>query len=502
MPTKPTQSNAVIRSKFSADDVSRGRVSARYDVAQRTKENANLWLGVDSLSSATANSPSVRKITRERARYEIANNSYAAGIVSTKANDVIGPSIQLQLGDSKLAERVEKDFEKWAKDIKLWSKVRTMQHAKISDGESFAMFITNRKLRGEIKLDLRVIECDMIEGWIGNLAKDDQIDGIKFDEAYNPTEYRLLKVHPGDYRTISTGAGSWIPRKFMMHYFRADRPGQVRGISEIIAGLSLFGQLRRFTSAVIESASRAAEISAIMHTDLLPEKLAAELADPVTVLDVERNSIMSLPEGWDLTQLKSEHPSTTYETFKRQIINEAGRSLNMPLNIAMCDSSGYNYASGRLDHQTYDRSINIERQDLIDEVLDRIYDAWLDEYSARRSLSREQLAEISDHVWNFSGRDHVDPAKEANADNTRFNNGSLTKAAYYGKRGQDWKREEKQRIREMVTQEVLWNEARQEAKLPPAPYPRGDSQQAAEPVDVEEEIDKKLEEKNNAKTEK
>lgn len=286
MATTPTQSKKVSRPTFSADNANRGRVVARFDVAQRTEENSNLWKNVDALSSAVANSPEVRKIVRERARYEIANNSYAAGIVSTKANDIIGPSIQLQLGDSPFAEKVERDFEKWCKETKLWAKIRTMQRAKISDGESFAMFITNRKLTGEIKLDIRVIECDMVEGWLGSLAKDNQIDGIKFDDVYNPTEYRVLKIHPGDYRSISTGAGDWVPRKFIMHYFRADRPGQVRGISEIVAGLSLFGQLRRFTSAVIEAASRAAEISAIMQTDLLPDGVAAELADPVTVLDI------------------------------------------------------------------------------------------------------------------------------------------------------------------------------------------------------------------------
>lgn len=214
-----------------------------------------------------------------------------------------------------------------------------------------------------------------------------------------------------------------------------------------------------------------------MQTDLLPDNLAAELADPVTVLDIERNAVMSLPEGWKLSQLKPEQPTTTYAEFKKQIINEAGRPLNMPLNVATCDSSGYNYASGRLDHQTYDRSINIERAELRGDMLDRIYTAWLEEYSASTSLTREELEEITDHTWNFSGRDHVDPAKEASADNTRFNNGSLTKADYFSKRGRDWKREEKQRIAEMITQEVMWDRARKDAGLEPAPYPRNINQE-------------------------
>lgn len=480
MNTQATE-NKVSRSKFSADTANRGRVNARYDAAQRTPENANLWRGVDSLSSAAANSPSVRKIIRDRARYEVANNGYAGGIVNTLANDIVGPSAQLQLGDSDKAQKIEREFEHWADEIKLWSKIRTAQKAKIVDGEAFAMFVTNRNLENKIKLDIRLIECDMIEGYF--TAKTEEVDGVKLDKNGNPIEYRLLETHPGDYRALSKGAGGWVARKYMMHYFRSDRPGQIRGVSEIVSSLSLFGQLRRFTTAVIESASRAAEISAIMQTDLLPDNLAAELADPVTVLDIERNAVMSLPEGWKLSQLKPEQPTTTYAEFKKQIINEAGRPLNMPLNVATCDSSGYNYASGRLDHQTYDRSINIERAELRGDMLDRIYTAWLEEYSASTSLTREELEEITDHTWNFSGRDHVDPAKEASADNTRFNNGSLTKADYFSKRGRDWKREEKQRIGEMITQEVMWDQARKDAGLEPAPYPRNINQ---EPIQQEQ----------------
>ena len=43
----------------------------------------------------------------------------------------------------------------------------------------------------------------------------------------------------------------------------------------------------------------------------------------------------------------------------------------MPFNVAACNSSGYNYASGRLDHQTYFKSIRVEQEHLACVVLDR-----------------------------------------------------------------------------------------------------------------------------------
>jgi capsid protein len=446
-------------------------VKARYDIAQTTTENSSLWTGADALSAAEANNPQVRKTIRERARYEVANNSYARGIIRSITQDTIGPAIQLQLGDEAKAQEIEENFMAWASATRLWQKLRTMRTAKCVDGESFGLMFTNPKIDHEIKLDLRPIECDMVESWY-KLGRDDEIDGIRFDALGNPIEYRLLDSHPGDYRmAVRSGKGKWVPSRWLLHYFSHERPGQVRGVSEIFPALSLFGQLRKYTAAVLEAASRAAEISAVMQTTLCPENESAELFDPVTVLEAQRNAIVSLPEGWTLSQLKAEQPTTTYEMFKGEIIKEMARALNMPANVAQGDSSGYNYASGRLDHQSYDRAIDVERADITADILDRIYAEWLLEYTTRHSLSRIEAKIARLHEWHFPGRGHVDPNKEATADDNRFKNGSLTKSAYYAKQGKDWKREEQQWIRERIISEVAWNKAREEAGLTPMPFP-------------------------------
>ena len=72
-------------------------VRARYDAAQTTAENARHWAMADALSADGAASADVRRKLRQRARYEVANNSYAKGIVLTIANDCIGTGPRLQL---------------------------------------------------------------------------------------------------------------------------------------------------------------------------------------------------------------------------------------------------------------------------------------------------------------------------------------------------------------------------------------------------------------------
>ena len=451
-------------------------VRARYDIAYTTSENENLWKYTDALSAAQANTPAVRKTIRQRARYEVANNSFADGIVETLSNDIVGSEVQLQLGDTDAAQRAEDAFARWASAVRLWEKVRTAVRAKTVDGEVFGLETTNRAVPGDIKLDLRLIECDQIESYYTGQAikRSDEIDGIRFDADMNPTEYRVLKYHPGDYRiNLAKSGGDWINARYVRHLFTATRPGQVRGVSELLPALSLFGELRLYTKAVLNSASRAAEVSGIVYTDMIPGEEMPTMAAG-TEIEIVRNSLLSLPENWKLSQLKAEQPTTTYEMFRKAILNEIARCINMPYNIAACDSSGYNYASGRLDHQTYDRSIEVSRADLRAQMLDPILAAWLSEYASQNALSAAQIRELSDHEWHFSQRDHVDPAKEANADHVRFLNGSLTKAAYYAKRGKDWKREERQRIRELIESEKLWNEERKAAGLEPAAYPHTD----------------------------
>ena len=72
-------------------------VRAKYDAAQTTPDNRRHWANADSLSPNAALTPQVRRTLRNRARYEVANNSYAKGIVLTLANDTIGTGPRLQM---------------------------------------------------------------------------------------------------------------------------------------------------------------------------------------------------------------------------------------------------------------------------------------------------------------------------------------------------------------------------------------------------------------------
>lgn len=423
-----------------------GLVRARFDAAQTTAENARHWAMADALSADGAASADVRKKLRERSRYEVANNSYAKGIVLTIANDCVGtgPRLQLLTDDPEANRQVEAAFCQWAKAAKLAEKLRTMRLAKTTDGETFAVLSANPNVDSPVMLDVQLIEADRVASPILSvLPTDGDIDGITLDAWGNPQTYTILRQHPGDLATWKTQY-DMVPADAVIHWFRADRPGQHRGIPEITPALPLFAQLRRYTLAVIAAAETAADFAAVLFTDA-PANGEAQALEPMDVVELEKRMATVLPDGWRLGQIEAQQPTTSYAEFKREILNEIARCLNLPYNIAACNSSGYNYASGRLDHQTYYKSIRVEQAHLAEAVLDPIFAAWLDE--AQLALDLPDLHEVA-HQWFFDGTEHVDPAKEANAQATRLASNTTTLAAEYARAGKDWETELHQRAKE------------------------------------------------------
>jgi len=294
------------------------------------------------------------------------------------------------------------------------------------------------------------VEADQVTTTDILTLKDNQVDGIVFDRAGNPVEYHVLKQHPGDITLTIADAHDRVPAASVIHLFRTDRPGQHRGIPEITPALPLFAQLRRFTLAVLGAAETAADFAGVLYTDAPPNG-EADSIEPMDTIELEARALLTMPGGWKMGQVKAEQPSTTYGEFKKEILNEIARCLNMPYNVAAGNSSGYNYASGRLDHQTYFKSIRVNRSHIEAAVLDRIFAAWIDEAVLVEGFLPGWLRTLDadyPHQWFWDGHEHVDPAKEANAQATRLGSHTTTLANEYAKQGRDWEAELHQRAKE------------------------------------------------------
>ena len=433
------------------------RVRGSYGSAQTTNNNRRHWTATDSLSADAANSADVRKILRERARYEVSNNSYAKGMVLTLANDVIGtgPRLQMSSGDPALDRKVEALWQLWADEINLAEKLRAMRMARTTDGEAFAIIATNPRLMHSIKVDIQDIESEQVANPYAHYD-DNDLDGIVLDEWGNPASYRVLTHHPGSARYYGKDDHTIVFASNMLHVYRKDRPGQHRGVCEITPALHLFAQLRRYSLATLDAAETAANFAGLLITDAPANTSDPENSEVSTMdtFELERNSLLTMPPGYKMQQMEAKHPATTYDMFERKMITQIARCLNIPYNIAAGDSSSYNYASGRLDHQTYYKSIRVEQAQWAASILNKLFRHWITEF-ALLTGNMAIRSSIPDHSWMFDGFEHVDPVKEANAQTIRLENNTTTLAAECAKQGLDWEVVLEQKAKELKKMQAL-----------------------------------------------
>jgi lambda family phage portal protein len=436
-------------------------IRARYDSAQTTDENQRLWAQTDLFSAKAANSYSVRSMLRRRSRYTVGNNSYAQGICRTKANDLIGtgPTLQGTTKNSPNNLAVETAFGDWCRAVDWVGKLRTQALAKIVDGEGFLVLKNNERVENSVKLYPLDVEADQVTTPNPKFSKDYWVDGLTLDEAGNAVSYNLLRFHPGDlfmpllnpleYDTVKAAG--------VIHWFRKDRPGQVRGIPELTPALDLFEEMRAYRKTVLSAARLAASFSAVLETEF-PAGADDDTAGvtPFTTVPVDSGMIAQMPYGMKMHQFESKQPIANFDTFLEKLLGEACRVLDVPLNVALGTSQKFNFSSARLDILGYRANLTTEREQCSTTVLEHVFREWFEEAVMVPGLLPKGItyAEFS-HEWHWPEFEALDPLTEANANTINRAGGMVTDAQYLAKRGIDWNDHYEQLAREQAKRQEL-----------------------------------------------
>lgn len=420
-------------------------IRGSYDAAQDLQDTKNHWASADSFDADSANSRAVREKLVQRSRYECQNNGYADGIANSYANDAVGngPQLRMQTGSEGFNRMIELRFFEWMEAVQFGSKLWTAARAKHVDGEAIGVLRNNDGINNPVKLDWVLYETEQCQTPMLGFEPG-QIDGIKFDEFSNPRQYEFLKQHPGGSFSFlnKVTETELVDARFVTHWFKRLRPGQHRGIPETTSTLNLGAAARRWRESTLTHAEMIAKLTVLLESLMSP---ADDDADPVTAmstLEILAGSMIALPNTVKPHQLDAKQPSAQYEMFHKTLINEQSRPKCMPYIKAACDASGANYATGRLDHQGYYGCLDIDRSDANRAVLDVAFNVWFDLAVMKFGWLGGNPEAISPaaraHLWDWPKHKVVDIQAEANANNTKLNNGSTYLALLATEDGRDY----------------------------------------------------------------
>lgn len=423
------------------------QIRGTYDAARTEDGLKNYWANTDRFDADSANDKATRHTLIARSRYEVANNGYADGIAHTYATDLVGvgPTPRMQTASKPFNQMVERNWFLWAKATKFRRKLWCMAHAKHVDGEAFGVIRFNPRVKFPVPLDVKLYEAEQIQTPFVPFNDPQYSDGIKFDEFDEPLWYDVLNYHPGAGNALLSTEAERVPAEQVLHWYKLRRPGQHRGVPEMASTLNLGAAFRRLREANLSTAEKIAAWTLFLRTQFDPGEEEYEGVAAMSVMDIVHGMMTALPNTVEPHQLRAEHPGPTYDTFHKTLLNEQGRPKSMPYNKTACDSSSYNYASGRLDHQTYYGHLDVDREDCNDLVLDPLFDFWFDECIRRFGWLEGNPADVGPgarfHTWDWPKHRVADVESEANANRTKLESGQQFLHQLYSDAGYDFEDE-------------------------------------------------------------
>jgi hypothetical protein len=430
--------------------------ATHYDLADTNRENREQWRDADCWDADKCNDPQTRQIARNRSRLETDNNPSLKGNIKTLVNYELGRGSTLH---------VDHDNEDFARDVqeknRLWreatnhvGKFWTMLYARTQDGESFCRMGRNPHLRHPedidkpfpVQLDWQPFESDRCYTYWLPPYTPGRVDGVWFDDWGNETYFDILRYHPGGVFPLGVIQYDTIPAQYLCHLYFPERPGQHRGVPEFASSIGFLGIRRRYTLATVEAAETAAKIGVYLKTNSPPGMEPDEAGAPMA-MRIPRGSAWPLPQGWDIAQPKAEQPTQTYESFSEVSLNEAMRPKSIPRNVALCDSSRYNMASGRLDITTLWESVGIDQRNNTWRLEDPLFRAWYVEARQVYKTNGKRWSEIDGgtipkRIFMWQRERYSDPEIQQGADERAIQTGLRGIQDVYADRGLDWSRQQ------------------------------------------------------------
>ncbi len=361
-----------------------------------------------------------RILLRNRSRDLDRNNAWARRAASILVSSQIGTGIMPRANSANQAlnARIDELFARWAETcapdsgISFYGMQAMAVRARAVSGES--LVIMERAGPGAVKLQLQVLEPD----WLADDRLDNESrEGIVFNDQGTRTGYRLWEANPTEEIVVQRRKTRTVNAGDMIHLFRADRPGQIRGVPDVSAVMMRMRDLDDYHDAALLLAKVQSVLGAFITQTNTPatSTMGTEGTDAAgnRIEELAPGMIGYLGPGEDVKFLAPQGGGP-FEGYTRQALLWIAAGFGLPYHLLTGDLTQANYSSIRAGMLEFKRQVEQDQYLLLIPALCQpIWRAFISQAVIGGQLPAD-AADVG-ATWTPPRFEMVDPIKDTTA---------------------------------------------------------------------------------------
>jgi len=440
-------------------------------------------------------------VLRARARDHNRNDPIAAGATDTLRTNIVGTGLKPQsriraeragIGEELAAELQHQAEHAWAlfsptagADNRLdMDELQFLAMTKIiEDGEAICLPTWADDAWRPLSRCIELVESERLMTPFGAGAGKNAIEqGIETGKRGEPLRYWIRKAgakgeHLNEFAGIAARDSSGRPK--VLHVYRTNRPGQLRGVPLFAPVLAYFKDMASYLEAEVVAA-RVAACLAVFVTKSDPMAAAygmqasTESTTGARIQGIEPGMVGYLGMGESINVVDPKRPGDTFGPFVEQIMRIIGAAVGLPYELIAKDFSKTNYSSARASLLEGRRHFMNWRKWLARKVCQPVWELVLEEAYLRGRFDAKDFYrnrhEYCRAMWIGGGWGWVDPVKEVDASRKAVDYGLSNLAEECAAQGRDWEENLVQLAREQAAAKDLGVEITGSGSKPgPAP---------------------------------
>lgn len=388
------------------------------------------------------------EVVRARARDIVRKNPYASNSIDVLVSNCIGTGIkpQSKCEDAEFRKNIQKLWLDWTDAcdyvnvVDFYGLQALVLRSVIESGECFVQFKPGDG-DSKVPLNLLVLEAEYLDSSRNYALAGGHVvrSGIEFDGKGKRVAYYMFREHPRELVQTNSEVVR-VPANEILHIYRVDRPGQIRGEPWLANVLLKLHELDQYEDA-----------------ELVRKKMAAMFAGFVTKIDPDDNffpkekteketdfsslmpgTMQFLNPGEDVKFSSPADVGSSYDVFIKQQLRAIAIGMDITYEQLTGDLSFVNYSSIRAGVVEFRRKIlAIQHHLMVFQFCRPVWNKFMETAILSNAIKIPKDENYAEVKWIPQGFEWVDPVREQDAQKNAVRCGFKSRAEVVSELGYD-----------------------------------------------------------------